>query len=413
MAAERKYLWRYPLVLTIIVSIIALWSAMCNTRDPNNIIVHTNGKAFAGSQSCQTCHKEIYATHVKTAHYLTSQPALEGNIKGSFAAGRNVFVMNDSLKAVMEKTDSGMYQVKYAGGKEDMRKRMDVVIGSGRKGQTYLYWSDNYLFQLPVSYYSPGDEWCNSPGYPTNNIIFSRNVPGQCIECHGTFLKGNKDPFGKTAYDKNSIIYGVDCERCHGPAAEHVAFHEDHPGDTKGKFIINPALLTRQQKLDNCALCHSGIRSGNWPSFSYVTGDKLDEYSRSFMVTDSTAPPDVHGNQYGLLSASKCFRMSKMTCSSCHDVHQDQAKDIAGFSQKCMNCHNGNAAPFCPKAMHAGKQATSNCIDCHMPAMASKKIFMEVSNKKDPVPALIRTHLIARYSDKKLEEIRTMIREYK
>jgi hypothetical protein len=33
-------------------------------------------------------------------------------------------------------------------------ERFDYVIGSGGKGQTYLYWKGDLLFQLPVSYWT-------------------------------------------------------------------------------------------------------------------------------------------------------------------------------------------------------------------------------------------------------------------
>ena len=51
---------------------------------------------------------------------------------------------------------------------------------------------------------------------------------------------------------------GVDCEKCHGPAARHVEFQTQNPKETIAKFIINPAGFSRQQSLDMCALCHGG-----------------------------------------------------------------------------------------------------------------------------------------------------------
>jgi hypothetical protein len=52
-------------------------------------------------------------------------------------------------------------------------------------------------------------------------------------------------------------------------------------------------------------------------------GDKLDDFSSANYSPDSVAVLDVHGNQYGLLTASKCFKMSaEMDCSSCHDPHK-------------------------------------------------------------------------------------------
>jgi len=36
---------------------------------------------YAGSQSCMNCHKDIYAEHLKTAHYLSSAIASAQSIK--------------------------------------------------------------------------------------------------------------------------------------------------------------------------------------------------------------------------------------------------------------------------------------------------------------------------------------------
>ena len=151
--------------------------------------MHPNGKAFAGSEACKTCHKNIFDTHILTAHYLTSGKASEKTVKGNFHPGMNMFVLNERLKIIMEKTKEGLFQVGYVDNNEVLREPFDMVIGSGRKGQTYLYWYNNKLFQLPVSYYTPLNAWCNSPGYPTNQIMFNRPIPVRCLECHTTNFK--------------------------------------------------------------------------------------------------------------------------------------------------------------------------------------------------------------------------------
>ena len=112
----------------------------------------------------------------------------------------------------------------------------DISVGSGYKGQTYLYWRDNKLYQLPISYYTPLNTWCNSPGFPNNYIQFDRIITARCMECHATFasVSGNGD---ETTFDSSHIIYGITCERCHGPAAKHVAYYSTHSQDTLGRFI--------------------------------------------------------------------------------------------------------------------------------------------------------------------------------
>ena len=40
---------------------------------------------------------------------------------------------------------------------------------------------------------------------------------------------------------------------------------------------------------------------------------------------------DVHANQVALLSRSKCFTSSPMTCTTCYVVHRPQREGIIGF----------------------------------------------------------------------------------
>jgi hypothetical protein len=42
---------------------------------------------------------------------------------------------------------------------------------------------------------------------------------------------------------------------------------------------------------------------------------------------------------------------------------------------------------------------TGNCIDCHMPALASQAISMKLSGKDELIHDLIRTHRVAVYAD--------------
>ncbi|HSQ45171.1 MAG TPA: hypothetical protein VLM16_09255, partial [Ginsengibacter sp.] len=51
-------------------------------------------KKYAGSAVCADCHKDIYDSNIKTAHYLDSRPAARKFIKGSFDPGNNTFVYN-------------------------------------------------------------------------------------------------------------------------------------------------------------------------------------------------------------------------------------------------------------------------------------------------------------------------------
>jgi hypothetical protein len=394
MRVPKKYA-----IVTGLVLAVALLSAHRIPKPPEDPV-------FTGSAACASCHKDIYASHIKTAHYLDSRPASAEAIKGSFKNGKNRFVYNDHMEVLMEKKDGHFFQTAQFNGNTTESEAFAIVIGSGRKGQSYLYWDGDRLFQLPISYYVPLDSWVNSPGYPTNLVYFNKAVHGQCMECHGTNAKIAEVDGKGTVFDSSSIMYGIDCERCHGPGSQHVAWHSAHPGELAGKYIVNAKRLSRQQRLDACALCHSGFRQENQPSFSFRVWDTLDNYSTANYDSASIAGLDVHGNQYGLLMASKCFQQSPMDCSSCHDPHTNEHQQFAIYSQRCLSCHNTASQHPCSSLVVKQKNLTANCIDCHMPALASQKITFQTSGGNQLVSDLVRTHRIAIYLDATREFLR-------
>jgi nitrate/TMAO reductase-like tetraheme cytochrome c subunit len=352
---------------------------------------------FAGNDACKSCHRAYYESYIHTAHSLTSTPGSTNSIKGSFEEGKNFFAYNKWTEVKLEKKVDGLYQTGYAAGQELQSEKMDITIGSGRKGQTYLYWKENSLYQLPVSYFKPANSWCNSPGFPTSMFKFYRIIPGQCMECHASDATLTKEDEEGTVFDKQSLVLGITCERCHGPAVEHVAFHQQNPGAKNGQHIVNAANLSRELQLDACAFCHSGFRKQVQPSFSFTVGKKLDDYSKAAYNSDSTAVLDVHGNQYGLLSSSKCFQKSQMTCSSCHNVHEIQFEAPKLFSTKCMSCHNSDSKIECTINTDKDIELADNCVDCHMPALPSAKLLLQLPNKQALYPDFVRTHRIGIY----------------
>lgn len=386
-------------VTFLCVLILILSNCMNEKRETSD----PRGEKYAGSATCKSCHADIYNSYISTAHYLSSTPASKKTIHGSFSKDANVVFYRPALKVAMEQTDSGFYQVAYLDGVARQAARFDMVIGSGRKGQSYLYWANENIFQLPVSYYVPEKKWVNSPGYPPGFVLFNRNIPNGCFECHSSFIKKTATkPVGNYLvdyFDKQQTIYGIDCERCHGPALLHVDFHEKNPDKKNPAFISNIAGLARQEKLAMCAICHSGARETNMSTFYYKPGSKLSDYLPPDDSAVDVKEIDVHGRQYQLLLASKCFMKSKeLTCSSCHNPHMKEQDNLKNFSMRCMNCHANPDHSSLKMTASMQTNITNNCIDCHMPAKPSTIIAMQSQGGKDPVPALVRTHYISIYA---------------
>lgn len=399
-------------VSCFLISCIAILS-QCIRKQPDK--ADLRGEAFAGSAACVDCHKSIYDTYITTAHYNTSSPSSKANLKGSFTAPDNVFSFSDDIKVVMEARDSGLFQAGYMNGVLKAAHRFDITIGSGNKAQTYLYWKDGKYYQLPLSYFVPVHSWANSPGFPPSHPKFDRVIPSTCFGCHSSIVAlKNVQMIGRSLseeFEKNQLIYGIDCERCHGPAAAHVEFHTAHPDQKQPMHMKAVQALSNQQKLDMCALCHSGLRTPQRSAFDFRPGDALNDYF--FPDFSRPAKPtelDVHGHQYQLFTASKCFIKSRnMNCSSCHNPHTAERDNVQAFSQRCMNCHNPEAHTFCKMNGLSAATLAENCIDCHMPALPSGRITLLANGKVSPVADSIRTHLVTIYKEetkKVLEQLK-------
>ena len=395
-------LHRRSLVLTTIFVAAVSTLVQCINQDTKKQTetAKEHSTQLVGDAACASCHKSIYVSHLATAHFHTSEKADAENIKGSFEPGKNSFSFTSGGTVLMEKQPSGFHQTVYVNGVQKKSQRFDLTFGSGAKGQSYASWTGNHLVQLPITWFTTAEQWSNSPGYP-NKISLNRIITSRCIECHATYAKVLSDPgIEAEEYDKASMVLGVACEKCHGPGAQHVNYQTQHPADSVAKFIINPKGFSRAQSLDMCALCHGGRLEKTKPSFSFKPGDKLSD----FFVIDPTPGNaeliDVHGNQYGLLTASKCFRQSEtMTCMTCHNPHANEKGNTTLFSQRCMNCHaDGHANTVtCKLKASMGASINNHCTGCHMPEQPSKAIAVILQGADTLTPAFMHTHLIKSY----------------
>jgi len=399
----------------IVMSAILLVAAIYRCKNPkieseyyNPVVLatHENGEQFVGGETCMECHADLYKSHLETAHFNTSTVANAENIKGSFEDGENILDL-DQVEFTMISEGDSLYQhtkLKNRAAKIPPTE-FDFVIGSGVRGQSYATWQDDELFQLQTSYYTPTDSWVNSPGYP---LYYDnpRPIRDACLKCHVTFAKNRDADVIGNQYDPGQMIYGVDCERCHRPSAKHVAYHRKNPEVEAAKFMLPLDSLPRQQRLDVCAQCHSGLRErilkGN--SFSFLSGEILDEYVQNAYQAPSNATLDVHGNQYGLLTESKCFKETEtMDCSTCHNPHKNQRGKSEQFNLKCISCHSTGSvvcAASESEVIHMG----NNCITCHMPVSPSQSMTVQL-NENDSLETsfYIRTHLIGIYQEEELQ----------
>jgi len=344
-----------------------------------------NGPGYVGADACRECHQQRHESFSHTGHYAASAAVNVQNIdsdliRGHFEAPGNRFESGDPALEFSIHRDGGALFQRVSFLDWQVQIPMDVVTGSAKTGQTYLYWLNDALFQAHVSYLADSDEWVHSPGFSNLPVDYARPIKTICLECHVTYIRQVRPP---NHYDRDSLILGVSCERCHGPGREHLEYHRNHPTANEAEFIAHPGNLSREQQLDLCAQCHSGMFTIRGEPFAYRPGQDLREHHK-LDETDSDGAGGIHtSNQMSRLRMSECFQQSEMTCTTCHDPHQNQRGKKQLFNQACLQCHE---VQHCGQADSLGSSIADRCTECHMPVSANTDIQMEGSRGRFVMP---------------------------
>ena len=246
------------------------------------------------------------------------------------------------------------------------RRELLYYIGEGRRGRTYLFSDDGFLFESPVNWYADRRMWDMAPAYGNASEI-PLNLPATtgCLNCH---VSGVRAPIDGTEnkYAAPVFLYsGVTCERCHGPGAAHV----------RGETIVNPRKLSAKLRDQVCMQCHlegnAAIERAGKHFYDYKPGADLTEYVRYFVLTGD-APQGLRAtSQFEALAQSVCKQKSgdAMSCLSCHDPHRTVPPEarVEFYRAKCIACHGAAFA-----AKHHRKE--EDCASCHMPASLSTDV---------------------------------------
>lgn len=351
------------------------------------------GYAYAGSSTCLQCHKNIGGNYLHSSHFTTSAMAKYSALDSIINSTNNSVAFISNQKVALNEKDSAFFQSYFHNDQPVQSAKIDVVFGSGKDAQTFGYWKDSQLYELPLTYLTKLKAWTNSPGFPVDKPYFTRIIPSRCLECHTSYAAVTEEREGhllqvKQKFNPDKIVFGIDCERCHGPGAKHVQFQQENPGIKQAKFITSIKSLTRQQQLDMCGTCHSGNPVSMRSIFAFAPGDTLSKYY--LFYNRSTGEPDVHGMQLQLLQLSQCFKKSTMTCNTCHTTHRPNENDLL-YINTCAGCHTNSTHATQMKATN------QNCIKCHMPLRSSKSLDFNNETVGNNIQYMLRTHRIAVY----------------
>jgi hypothetical protein len=352
------------------------WIALPPQGAPHRAMeINSTQPAVVDGQVCGECHADKLQGFLQTAHHLTSRLATRDSVLGAFEDGRNRLRTSDpALSFLMDRSGKNYRQrvlVERDGKTYSHAALLDLVTGSGNHAQTYLYWQDDALYQLPVSWLSESQQWVYSPGFYENGTAdFARPITSRCLECHATYVENITGTTNR--YVPSLMSLGVSCVRCHGPGEPHVAWHRAHPDEQEGRDIVHPGKLPRDRANEICAQCHAGIGQSLQPPFSYRPGEPLDAYIKVEQKGEEIEGGVHTDNQLVRLAMSRCFQASeKMTCATCHDPHQPEHGRQEVFAARCRSCHDQDR---CQVFAEVGAAIHDRCVDCHMPKRRDREM---------------------------------------
>lgn len=348
---------------------------------------------YVGGQSCVACHAEICESYAQTAMGRSAAAATTAPVIENYA--HDWVIASHGFRYRAERVEGQVVhheQLVDADGNvlAQHSEPIDWEIGSGTRGRSYLIQRGDQMLMSPLTWYSMGGKFDISPGYAGTNRHFERPVGEACTQCHVGQMAlvdpHRPDRFGTPAFP----VPQIDCERCHGPAGDHVRYHEERKAgralENLKDSIVNPVSLSPSQRDSVCYQCHllgvervlrpgrseADFRPGQSLSDVWVILHKGYDGVSADKTTDAV-------NQVSQMESSQCFQKSngQFSCVTCHDPHASapQVDRDLYFRNKCLSCHQApNADCAVPEPQRREKSATDSCIQCHMPALPSRDV---------------------------------------
>jgi hypothetical protein len=321
---------------------------------------------------CSSCHREIYDKYERTSMARGSGIATDGLIAGSFhhkpsGVDYKVFLRDNAAWISYSRPATD------AKGLVAGEQRLQLFIGSGHRGRTFLYQIGSQWFELPINFYTRRNTWDMAPAYDNATTLPAPlPVDPNCLHCHATGIQPSlltsRNSFAATPFRQG----GIGCGACHGDPAAHLASSGHGP-------IVNPNKLAPAQRDSACIQCHvEGDAVVYRPSRSlaqFIPGDNLSDIAVYFVRASQQTGGARATSQYEALLHSACRRAAgdKLTCTTCHDPHYDPpaAERVQYFRARCLTCHSTPAIA----TNHFPNQP--DCAQCHMPSRSTVDISHE------------------------------------
>jgi tetratricopeptide (TPR) repeat protein len=298
-------------------------------------------RGFVGSSKCAQCHADIARTQATTrmAHtwHGSTTSALPPGYVGRAVEGKTSYTLEQAANTISFAAKSPSLG--------SVTAPVEAIVGGPRHGLSFLARIEQIagealarpaLFETRFLYSTPHRQLELSPGFSKEppaswetalGRVLAPEFEKRCLTCHGAPLAPGLQGTG------------VQCESCHGPGGEHLAsVAQGTPGG-----IMNPARLSNEQRVEQCAACHADARP----------------------LADPQPDDLLISHQVEAIRHSECYIQTGagLNCSTCHNPHKDETDTVARSEKACKSCHTSGMTPHasvCPV------NAATGCVACHM-----------------------------------------------
>lgn len=369
-------------IYILLFSVVCFLMITCGQQEESPYLNVKNKEAhYVGMQECKTCHSDKYESFMRTGMGKSWGLATREKSSADFSP-EHALVYDSSLNFYYKPfwDRDSMYIMEFRlEGKDTVHKlieKVSYIVGSGQHTNSHLTFTNGYLHQAPITFYTQKGKWDLAPGFEKgHNSRFSRKIELECITCHNAYPEFVEGSLNKYA----NIPLGIDCERCHGPGSIHV--ENKRKGDildTANQIdysIVNPKKMSTEQQNNLCMRCHlQGVTVLNEGKsfFDFRPSQLLQHTMNTFMPVFSDDENNmIMASHVERMKLSRCYVTSaKMSCITCHNPHISvKETPVEHFNTACVSCHT--AENTCKESLTSRQAEKNNCVHCHMPKNSS------------------------------------------
>lgn len=398
--------------------------------------IHSKAAAvmYFGSDSCHSCHAEIYKNWLESGMSKMFRLYAPQNILGDFKENNEFYLGDDAeyrdgkferkpgqdrklFARMVLRGGRHYFDILQLDGKWHSYA-VDYTIGSKFEQAYATKLPNGEIHVFPIQYNLLYKQWVNfwkvidGPGSERadprtwERLDASTSYQAICAVCHTSQLRNTKNE----GFAVNNVEFkepGINCEMCHGASGEHVLEMTEEGYQPKDPLAppVNFHKIDSRKSVAICAQCHmqSAIRDPgpngelNYVSSEEFFGNRLrqpfGEFSRKGFYKDGRFRQTTF--MVEALERSQCFKKGAVGCTTCHDPHShgsaSNPTSLKFRNQRdlmCTGCHMQFKDPvaIARHSHHPAESEASRCVSCHMPRIMDALLFRARYHQIDDIP---------------------------